>query len=140
MPALPKVDPHRVDSFKDKSQFLTALGDEELTNLRPHMHLVAGKLGEVLLSQGDFADYLYFPLNAVISIVTTVEEGRGVEVALIGSEGLVGLWAALGSNATWHEAVVQVPATALDQGGCIPCRAEAKQDSTGSRSSLYALP
>lgn len=104
MRPLPKADPS-----KNKSQFLAALGDEELTNLRPHMHSVPGNLGDVLLVHGDSVQYLYFPLDAVISIVTSVEEGRGVEVALIGSEGMVGLWAALGSKSTWHEAVVQVP-------------------------------
>ena len=46
-------------------------------------------------------------------MVTNIQEGRGVEVALIGSEGLVGLWAAMGSQANWHEAVVQAPGDLL---------------------------
>ena len=41
MPRSRKVDPY-------KNQFLAALDDEELTNLRPHLHLVSGKLGDIL--------------------------------------------------------------------------------------------
>lgn len=92
-----------------RSQFLRALGQDEMQDLRPHMHLVKGKLGQVLQGQGECAQDVYFPIDACVSIVTTVEEGRGVEVARIGTEGMVGIWAALGSNAVWHEAVVQVP-------------------------------
>jgi CRP-like cAMP-binding protein len=108
MPALPKVDPYKI-----KSQFLAAMGDEAFTNLRPHMEIASFKVGEVLHLHGDAVRYIYFPLNACVSIITTVQEGRGVEVAIIGSEGFVGLWAALGSKADWHQAVVQIPGDCL---------------------------
>ena len=104
MPALPEVDPYKI-----KSQFLAALGDEAFANLWPHMEIAPFKLGEVLHLHGDAVRYIYFPLNACVSIITTVQEGRGVEVALIGSEGLAGVWAAMGSQSNWHEAVVQAP-------------------------------
>jgi CRP-like cAMP-binding protein len=106
MRSAPKFDPF-------KNQFLARLPDEELKNLRPHIHLVSGKLSDVLFGAGDSVQYLFFPLGAVISIVTNTKEGRGVEVALIGSEGLVGVWAAMGSQANWHDAVVQAPGALL---------------------------
>jgi CRP-like cAMP-binding protein len=108
MPALPKVDP-----YKNKNQFLAAMGDEVFRNLRPHMEMVPFEVGKVLHLHGDAVQFIYFPLNACISIVTTVQEGRGVEVALIGSEGFVGLRAALGSKANWHQAIVQIPGDCL---------------------------
>ena len=101
MPSRSKLDPY-------KNQFLEGLPDEELKNLRPHLHLVSGKLGDVLFGAADPIQYLYFPLTASVSINTNFQEGRGVGVALIGSEGLAGVWAAMGSHASWHEAVVQV--------------------------------
>jgi CRP-like cAMP-binding protein len=102
MPALPKLDRH-------ENQFLAGLPDKELKNLRPYLHLVSGKLGDVLLGAGDSVQYLYFPQGAVVSVITNFQDGRGVEVALIGSEGLAGVWAAMGSQSNWHEAVVQAP-------------------------------
>ena len=106
MPSRSKLNPY-------KNQFLEGLPDEELKTLRPHLHLVSGKLGDVLFGAGDAVQYLYFPLSASVSIITNFHEGRGVEVALIGSEGLVGVWAAMGAHANWHEAVVQVPGDLL---------------------------
>jgi CRP-like cAMP-binding protein len=102
MPALPKLDPY-------KSHFLAALPKEVLYNMLPNLHLVNCKLGVILFGSGDSVHYLYFPLGAVVSIVTNFQEGRDVEVGLIGTEGLVGIWAAMGAPANWHEAVVQAP-------------------------------
>jgi CRP-like cAMP-binding protein len=106
MPPSPRVD-------HSKNQFLAGLPDEELKNLQLHTHLVSGKLGEVLFGGEDSVHYLYFPLSAVVSIVATSEDGRGVEVTLIGSEGLAGVWAAMGGHSNWHEAVVQSPGALL---------------------------
>lgn len=108
MPGLTKVDPYR-----NKSQFLALLGDQEFRNLRPHLNLVSFKAGTVLHMHDETPHYIFFPVDACVSIVTAVQEGRGVEVALIGTEGFVGLWVALGSKANWHEAVVQVPGACL---------------------------
>ena len=106
MTPLPKLDPYR-------NKFLAALPDEVFKNLLPNLHLVSGKLGHTLFGSGDTVQDLYFPLDSCVSIVTNSKNGRGVEVALIGSEGLVGLWAALGAAANWHEAVVQLPGDLL---------------------------
>jgi len=108
MPAFPKLDVYR-----DKSQFLAALGKEEIKNLWPHMEVVPFKVGGVISLRGDAIRYLYFPLDACISLITTIQEGRAVEVALIGPEGFVGLWAVLGSKVDWHESVVQLPGSCL---------------------------
>jgi CRP-like cAMP-binding protein len=102
MPPSPKRHPY-------KNQFLAGLPDEDLINLRPQLHLIPGKMGAVLFGAGDSVRYLYFPLTAVVSMVANSQDGRGVEVALIGSEGLVGVSAAMGGRSNWHEAVVQAP-------------------------------
>ena len=62
---------------------------------------------------GTRSAYIFFPLSATVSLITSVEEGRGVEVALIGPDGLVGIWGALGAHEDWHQAVVQVPGRCL---------------------------
>jgi CRP-like cAMP-binding protein len=96
-----------------KNHFLAGLPAEELKTLQPHMHIVAGKLGTVLFGEEKSVQYLYFPVGAVVSLVANFQDGKGVEVALIGSEGLVGVWAAMGGHSNWHEAVVQAPGNLL---------------------------
>lgn len=106
MPGSSKLDPF-------KNHILAALSQEETRRLRPHLQPVSFKLREVLSSPGDPARYVYFPLNAVVSLIATMQGGGSVEVALIGFEGLAGMWAALGAKAYWFEAVTLVPGDCL---------------------------
>jgi len=51
---------------------------------------------QVLLSRGDRIGTVYFPDNAVVSLLTTMDDGTTVEVANIGNEGIVGVSVFLG--------------------------------------------
>jgi signal transduction histidine kinase len=68
---------------------------------------------EVLYEPGMPALHAYFPLTAVVSLVSTMESGASAEVALVGREGLIGLGDVLGLMESPTSAVVQVPGTAL---------------------------
>lgn len=58
-----------------------------------------------LYEAGGPMDHVFFPIDAVISVVTTLADGTSVEVGSIGSEGTTGIFAALGAatvpNATF---------------------------------------
>src|SRR5918996_1183337 len=68
---------------------------------------------EVLHEPGMPALHAYFPLTAVVSLVSTMESGASAEVALVGREGLIGLGDVLGPLESHTSAVVQVSGTAL---------------------------
>ena len=68
---------------------------------------------EVLYEPGLPALYAYFPVDAVISLVSTMENGTSTEVAIVGREGMVGLASVLGTVESPTAAVVQVAGTAL---------------------------
>lgn len=51
---------------------------------------------EILLNCGERIDTVYFPDNAVVSLLTTMDDGNTVEVANIGNEGIVGVPVFLG--------------------------------------------
>ncbi|HEX6816508.1 MAG TPA: hypothetical protein VF102_12580, partial [Gemmatimonadaceae bacterium] len=53
--------------------------------------------GEVLFETGDRIRYVYFPQNAVVSLLAPISGGAGVEIAIIGNEGMVGLSVFLGA-------------------------------------------
>jgi signal transduction histidine kinase len=68
---------------------------------------------EVLYEPGMPALHVYFPLTAVVSLVSTMASGESAEVALIGREGLVGLAGILSTLESPTSAVVQIPGLAL---------------------------
>jgi signal transduction histidine kinase len=68
---------------------------------------------EVLYEPGTPALYAYFPVNAVVALVSLMENGATTEVALIGREGMVGLASVFGTVESPTAAVVQIAGTAL---------------------------
>ena len=58
-------------------------------------------------------DYAYFPNRGVVSALTVMEDGRAIEVATIGDEGMVGLPLLVGGKTTANRVIVQVPGEAV---------------------------
>ena len=69
--------------------------------------------GQMIYAGGAPVEYSYFVNTGLVSLVKTMEDGRSVEVAAVGTEGLLGLFAAYGLDRALVDHIVQVPATAL---------------------------
>lgn len=70
--------------------------------------------GQVLTDADDPATHGYFPLDAVVSLrIGGLPEPHGLEVALVGPEGMVGVQLLLASRAATLRATVVRPGTAL---------------------------
>ncbi len=52
-------------------------------------------------------EHVYFPTNAIVSLLYVLENGASAEIALVGNEGLVGVSLFMGGGSTTTEAVVQ---------------------------------
>jgi CRP-like cAMP-binding protein len=98
-----------------ENRILAALPDAEQDRLGEAFELEDLDLKRVVLGPGAPIASVYFPVDAVVSTLTQLDEGPNVEIATIGNEGLVGLTVALGGSAMnpKEEAVVQVPGRAL---------------------------
>jgi len=70
-------------------------------------------LDDVLHEAGTRLRHVYFPTGSFISLVTPAETSAGIEVALVGSEGMVGLPLLLGVSASALHHVVQGAGGAL---------------------------
>ena len=68
------------------------------TYLLPQLKLVSLTVNQVLYEQGDQIDYLYFPLDSIISGVAIMEDGTTMETSMVGCDGVVGLSTVLGSG------------------------------------------
>jgi signal transduction histidine kinase len=100
-----------VASTFSSNDLLRLLDNEAYDSLSP----VAVQLHprDVLYEPGMPALYVYFPVNTVISIVSTMESGASAEVAVVGHEGMVGLETVLGTVQSPTTAVVQFGGSAL---------------------------
>jgi CRP-like cAMP-binding protein len=93
----------------EQNQLLLALPAAEYNDLLPGLRDVTLSHGEVLFASGDRIDHVYFPQHAVVSLLAPVVDGPGVEIAIIGNEGMVGLSVFLGATTAQSHAVSQVP-------------------------------
>lgn len=69
--------------------------------------------GKVLYEPNDSIDYVYFPLDSLVSLLTAVDKHRTLEVGMVGNEGMVGMPMALGIGVSAVRALVQGSGTAL---------------------------
>jgi CRP-like cAMP-binding protein len=77
---------------------LDSLPATEYARLAPHLVPVKLELGEVIFRPDETLRYLYFPQNSIISLLTGLTDGSGVEVGLVGHEGMSGLSVLLGGK------------------------------------------
>jgi CRP-like cAMP-binding protein len=92
---------------------LAALPRKDYLGLLPGLEPVTLKFGEVLHEPGVPIRHVYFPIDCVISLLTTVEAHHALEVGLVGHEGMVGISLALGTDVSSVRALVQATGTAM---------------------------
>jgi CRP-like cAMP-binding protein len=63
----------------------------------------------VIHDPGDRMDVVYFPNGAILSVITLMEDGRGVESSTIGRESAHGVLAAFGSHKAHNRVICQIP-------------------------------
>ncbi len=91
------------------NRLLACLPRKEHQKLVPELELISLKARHSAYEAGKAIEHIYFPLNSVISISAGTRQGRDVEVATIGNEGMVGLPIFLGTDRTPGKAYTQVP-------------------------------
>lgn len=96
-----------------KNRILAQLPEREYKRLQPHLRLLPLRLKQVLYRPGEQIPYVYFPLDAVVSMIAPLDDGKSVEVTLIGPEGMLGIRAILEGKTHWYVSVVQVQGTCL---------------------------
>jgi CRP-like cAMP-binding protein len=95
------------------NKILSALPHEAFTSLQQHLESVHFKKGETLYLPGDKIRYVYFPANGFLSLLYTTESGSTSEIAMVGSEGMVGFRVVLKKTTIPYEVTVQIPTDAI---------------------------
>jgi CRP-like cAMP-binding protein len=89
------------------NKLLALLPQEEYERVLPYLEPVSLALGEVIYESGGKQSYIYFPTNAIISLLYMMENGSSAEMGVAGKEGLVGIALFMGGNTVPNRAVVQ---------------------------------
>ena len=95
------------------NKLLAALPYAEYRRLQADLEPVTLCFGEVLYEPGEPIKQVYFPNDALVSLLTLVDRHLALEVGMVGREGMVGITLALGIEVTPFRALVQGPGTAL---------------------------
>ncbi|MEH1988595.1 Crp/Fnr family transcriptional regulator [Nostoc sp.] len=98
---------------KPANKLLAALPASDYERLVPHLKLVSLSNRQILYEAGEPIAQVYFPNKAVVSMITTMENGSTVEAGLVSNEGMVGIPVILGDNITTTTALVQIPDSAM---------------------------
>jgi CRP-like cAMP-binding protein len=95
------------------NQILIGLPAREWEMLSPKLEFMRLKVHHVLHEPGDSLKSAYFCNAGLISIVTVFEDGKSVEVGLVGKEGFVGLPLVAGFRTAHTRAIAQIEASAF---------------------------
>ncbi len=101
------------DEASIANSLLASLPRAEYRRLLAGLDLVTLKFGEVLHEPGAPIRYVYFPIDRVIALLTTVPGHQALKIGLIGHEGMVGSPLALGVRSSPRRALVQGTGTAM---------------------------
>jgi len=89
------------------NHLLAVMPDPEWQRVGPQLEAVDLPLGQVLYESGSKMSHVYFPVDAIISLLYVMEDGASAEIAVVGNEGLVGIALFMGGESTPSRAVVQ---------------------------------
>jgi len=97
-PLAPRDNPNRLLAF---------LPREDYARIRKSLEIVPATVKEILHKPGEMIEHLYFPGSGFCSVLAVLEDGRLIEVATVGREGVVGTAAVLDATPATHVTMVQ---------------------------------
>ena len=92
---------------------LLTVAAEEYGRLRAHLEPVELGHRQILHEAGEKIRYAYFPNGGLASMVVITSDGRSVEIAMVGREGIIGTPLAAGLTREPYRAIMQIHGTGL---------------------------
>lgn len=91
---------------KKSNRLFAALPDADWIRWMAHLELVELSFEQVLFEHGRPLSHVYFPITGIVSLQCNLEDGTSSEFALVGNEGLVGVFIFMGTSSSISNAVV----------------------------------
>lgn len=105
-----------------QNRLIAALPSDVYERVRPNLAPVTLSLSEIIYARGGRPECVYFPTEAVVSLLYTTEDGATAEVGMTGNDGIVGIALFLGGETAPNRAIVQIA------GGVFRMRADVLQE------------
>src|ERR1044072_9129511 len=96
-----------------ENRILAALPRDEYERVIAHAQPIRLTAGKILYSPEERISHVYLPRGGMISLVSVVASGSSVEVAMVGNEGVVGIFAVLREDTTPYQIVSQITGNSL---------------------------
>jgi CRP-like cAMP-binding protein len=103
-----ELPPVTGESKRSPNRLLAALPAVEYRRLLPSLTVEPLKFKQILQKRDENLRAVYFPGGGVCSVTNVMQDGRLIEVATVGKEGMIGL-TALSDDQPLGESMVQVP-------------------------------
>jgi CRP-like cAMP-binding protein len=105
----------REDSEKrwQENRLLASLPDRDRARLLPQLEILTLFAKESVYAAGEEINYVYFPLDCIVVLISSVDSKATVEVGLIGNEGMAGAQILLGAKQSNSEAMILAEGKAL---------------------------
>ena len=102
------------DPLPQQNRLLALLPEQDVVVLLPKLRFVQFPLGASLYESGEHLSHVYFPVRGIVSLLYVTQNGDSAELAVIGSEGMVGVSLFMGGETTPNRAVVQAACDAYE--------------------------
>lgn len=96
-----------------QNRLLELMPHDDRDQFRQHLEEIPFPYKMPLYRANEPIEYVYFPIEGVASLVTTMKNGSAAEVGTIGNEGIVGVPIILGDTMSPADVYVQVEGRAL---------------------------
>ena len=94
------------------NKLLSALPVKEYQNLKEFLEPVELSTGEVLLTSDKELEFVYFPLEGIVSLILKMNNGATTEIGSIGRDGMVGTLQFIGQGICHSSSIVQIKGSA----------------------------
>jgi CRP-like cAMP-binding protein len=95
-----------------RNRLLASLPARDRSVLEGHLQQVSFTRQQTVYSTGQPIPFVHFPLSGIFSLTLGVDDGRSVEVATVGNEGVIGALAFLGATTLPVDVICLVPGDA----------------------------
>jgi len=90
-----------------QNRLLAALSEDARKRIFPKLKLTEMALGDVIYESNQSIDYVYFPVDCIISLLYVTVNGSSAEISVVGKEGMAGVAVIMGGESTPNRFIVQ---------------------------------
>ena len=101
------------DLLLKRNHLLSSLPSRERKLLQPNLEAISLNTKDKINEAGSALRYIHFPIDSAISMMDIEQEGRAVEVAVVGMEGCTGFNVVQGLSRAPCHTIVQIGGTAF---------------------------